>query len=309
VEEYPLSSCESNTFINWMCEWHMPTRACPVRNFPRRGLSQAARPSPCMDVARRVVARWRAFVVARNPRPLLERLNLALLQGASDLNTLPQAGGCEEAEAADAAATAAAARPLAAPPPADEDVARRVVARWRAFVAARKPCPLLDLCQATLDLFEEEVLKRLDPTDRTMVAQVGRPWLAAVLASGLTRAGKRLPVGAEPLTLKAFCTSVERLAWAKDNGCPWVERTCALIAGEGCLEVLQWARERGCPWDGQTCANAALGGHMDVLQWARLSGCPWNERTCAEAARGGHLEVGLTCTSRIIFTNLRSLSC
>ena len=43
--------------------------------------------------------------------------------------------------------------------------------------------PLLDLLQKFPDLFVKEVLERLDPTDRTMLAQVGRPWLAAVLAS------------------------------------------------------------------------------------------------------------------------------
>ena len=35
------------------------------------------------------------------------------------------------------------------------------------------------------------MLERLDPMARTMLAQVGRPWLAAVLASGLPR----LPTG------------------------------------------------------------------------------------------------------------------
>ena len=43
----------------------------------------------------------------------------------------------------------------------------RTVARWRAFVAERKACPLLDLLQTMPDLFEKEVLKRLDPTART----------------------------------------------------------------------------------------------------------------------------------------------
>jgi len=112
-------------------------------------------------------------------------------EGASDLNsnTLLQEGENREAGEADAAAAAAAARLLAAAPPADVHVARRVVARWRAFVAERneRRCPLLDLCQALPDLFDKEVLERLDPTDRTMLAQVGRPRLAAVLASGLPR--------------------------------------------------------------------------------------------------------------------------
>jgi hypothetical protein len=60
----------------------------------------------------------------------------------------------------------------------DADVARRVVARWRAVVAERKGVFLLRLLELS-DLFNEEVLKRLDPFDLTVLAQVGRPWLAA----------------------------------------------------------------------------------------------------------------------------------
>jgi len=79
------------------------------------------------------------------------------------------------------------------------EAARRVVARWKAFVAERKACPLLDpepplldLVERHPDLFGAEVLNRLDPADLTVLAQVGRPWLAAVVASGLPRAGKRV---------------------------------------------------------------------------------------------------------------------
>mgnify|MGYP002809565680 CR=1 FL=1 len=173
--------------------------------------------------------------------------------------------------AAAAAVAAAAAPPLTIPPSADVTVARRVVARWRAFVAARKACPLLDLLQRFPDCFKKEVLERLDSTSLTMLAQVGRPLLAAVLASGLPR----LPKGEKvQLQLEVFCTSVERLAWAKANSCPCGARTSALAARGGRLEVLQWAREHHCPWDARTTALAAQGGHMEVLQWAREPGCP-----------------------------------
>jgi len=76
------------------------------------------------------------------------------------------------------------------------------------------------------------------------------------------------------------------LQWARANGCPWDEMTCASAAEGGHLDVLQWARANGCPWDVMTCANAAGGGHLEVLQWARTNGCPWNESTCAKAASG-----------------------
>ena len=154
-------------------------------------------------------------------------------------------------------------------------------------------CLLLDLLQT--DLFHTEVLERLDPMDRTMLAQVGRPWLAAVLASGLPR----MPAGWSVwLRLREYCTSVDRLAWAKANRCGWGEpiwtgmnNPCALAAAGGHLEVLQWARQHGCPWGRSTCLAAARGGHLEVLQWARQHDCPWDSATCEHAAFAGRLEM------------------
>ena len=229
-------------------------------------------------------------------------LNPAFLEGeASELNSVLQEGGSEEAEEADAATAAAAARPLAASTPTGGDVARHVVVRWRAFVAERKGVFLRRLL-ALPDLLDQEVLKWLDPVDRTMLAQVGRPWLAAVLASGVPRS----PTGATVrLRLREFCTSVERLAWAKANGCPWGEELgvvvwgkwygwnnpCVLAAEGGYLKVLQFAREHHCLWDEATSDAAAIGGHLEVLQWAQEHGCPWAASTCGAAAAGGHLHV------------------
>jgi len=149
---------------------------------------------------------------------------------------------------------------------------------------------------------------RLGPADCAVLAQVGHPWLAAVLAATMPRAGKG---GAAPLMLPEFVGSV-----AKANGCPWVALTCRYVAMGGRVEVLQWAREHKCPWDSGTCARVAMGGHLEVLkfarqhdcewdwqtssaaegghivvlQWAREHGCPWTEDACAAAAHGGHLE-------------------
>ena len=80
-------------------------------------------------------------------------------------------------------------------------------------------------------------------------AQVGRPWLAAVLASGLPRLPQEVTVR---LRFEDFCTSSERLAWAKANGHDlWKrgESFCAFAARRGHLEALQWARANGCPWN------------------------------------------------------------
>jgi hypothetical protein len=96
---------------------------------------------------------------------------------------------------------------------------------------------------------------------------VAKPWLAVVLANKLPRAG--MTEEAVKLKVVDFVGSVERLAWAKANGCPWEKRTCALIAAwGGHLEVLQWARQHDCPWDKRTCAWATRGGDLDVLMGA-----------------------------------------
>ena len=68
------------------------------------------------------------------------------------------------------------------------------------------------------------MLPQLDPTDIAMFARVGPASRAVVVASGLPRAGVGEGV---PLHLEEFCRTVERLAWAKANDCPWVENTCA----------------------------------------------------------------------------------
>jgi len=162
------------------------------------------------------------------------------------------------------------------------------------------PSPLLGgLLDKLPEVLAAEVLPRLGPADLAVFARVGPASLAAVVASVLPRAGGAN--GGLPLQLEEFCGSVERLAWAKANGCPWVARVCALAASGGHLQVLRRARELDCPWDESTCSAAAAFGHLKVLKWAREHGCPWVEvdedddqytmNWCALAARCGHLEV------------------
>jgi hypothetical protein len=161
----------------------------------------------------------------------------------------------------------------------------------------------------------------LDPLDRTFLAQTGRACRAAVAGSGLPRAGTRAEVLGKSVwvvthRLREFVGSVERLAWAKESGCPWIAWICELrrsgrasggdTVGSGAqlpmghedvrlaaylghLEVLKWARKHGCPWDFWTCFHAAAGGHLEVLQWAREHDCPWDYSICHTAALNGHL--------------------
>ena len=149
--------------------------------------------------------------------------------------------------------------------------------------------PLLDrLLEELPEVLERFVLPAMDHTALALLARVGRAWCAAVMSSGLPRAGTTRVL---PFKLNDFWRSVERLAWAKANGCPWSGSACDFAAEGGHLDVLMWAREHDCPWSESTCTYAAEGGHLDVLMWAREHDCPWDEETCRFAAVGGYLDV------------------
>ena len=114
--------------------------------------------------------------------------------------------------------------------------------------------PLLDLLQRFPDLFEKYVLERLDPAARSLLARTGRAFLDAVYPRYIFPFGLPLAqettggVAARVFKLVHFLGSIERLAWAKANGCPWESWKCTSAARSGHLEVLQWARQHGCPW-------------------------------------------------------------
>jgi len=182
----------------------------------------------------------------------------------------------------------AASQGRASPPPP--------AAEGGAGASAPEPArpPMLTLLEDFPDLFQKEVLERLD---RGLLGRTGSAVRTAAKRSGLPRVGgsaEEPRVGIVP-----FCQSLSTFVWAVANGCPWQRAaTCATLARGGHLEVLQWAREHGCPWDVRTMQSAAAGGHLELLRWAREHGCPWEEDlededfdSCRAAAEGGHLEV------------------
>lgn len=99
------------------------------------------------------------------------------------------------------------------------------------------------------EVWETDILTNLlSPVDREMLARTSAKVRKAVVATALPRAG----VGAElPLNLRDFVGSTHRLAWAKDNGCPWDVTTSVTVVrcnDGGCVDILRWAHEHGCPW-------------------------------------------------------------
>ena len=104
------------------------------------------------------------------------------------------------------------------------------------------------------DLFAAEVLSLLNPTDLALLARACWKCGEAVVPSGFEIAGESAE---EPLRLTDFVRSVEVLAWGKDNGCPWNERTCAPPLREG-----TWRR---CGGRGSTIAGGTQGRVCPLL--------------------------------------------
>jgi len=174
--------------------------------------------------------------------------------------------------------------PFPPPPP--------VTADGGAGASAPEPArpPFLAVVEDFPDLFQKEVLERLDRVDRALLSRTGSTVRTAVVSSGLPRVGGSAMEPREGI--EAFCKSLSTFVWAVANGCQWqFAQTCNTLARAGNLEVLQWAREHGCPLRAGTCRAAAECGHLEVLKWAREQDCQMNEATCRSAAGGGQLEV------------------
>ena len=115
--------------------------------------------------------------------------------------------------------------------------------------------PLLDTVTKAPRVFTDFVLPLLDTVDMLILARANKTMRRIVKVH--TYATVVTDTKEDILGVPTFVRSVALLRWARENGCPWDERTCAAAAAAGNLEVLQWTREHGCPWDEKTCAAAA----------------------------------------------------
>ena len=84
-------------------------------------------------------------------------------------------------------------------------------------------------------IFDAEVLPLLDATTHALFRRVGQACRDAVLrAPKLPCAGRKLGVNFD---VDCFVGSVELLAWAKENGCPWDASVCTPTAKYGPLHT------------------------------------------------------------------------
>ncbi|CAB9504907.1 ankyrin repeat protein [Seminavis robusta] len=99
----------------------------------------------------------------------------------------------------------------------------------------------------------------------------------------------------DTLYSETFCNVPRAAYWRETDRsidkAPDPHQFCNSIAKIGNIVVMEWARQQGFPWNDETCACAAGNGHLEMLQWLREKGCPWARGTCAAAAQNGHLEI------------------
>jgi len=129
--------------------------------------------------------------------------------------------------------------PSSPPPPPMPLVPDTVAAEGGAGAGAPEPArpPLFALLEDFPDLFQKEVLERLDPLDLTLLGRTGSAVRTAVKQSGLPR------VGCSPeeprVGIAAFCQTLSTFVWAVAHGCRWqLATTCTILANGGHLKAL-----------------------------------------------------------------------
>ena len=158
------------------------------------------------------------------------------------------------------------------------------------------PTPLWKLVTEWKDVFEKEILTKLNRTEQKLFSQACQASREAI---------KRAKIELDEKFRIHLLTSISQLdlAWANykwggkgkyTNGVEYTknqEEFCDSVAATNDLALLRWVREeKECAWDWNTSAQAAILGNLEMLKYCVENGCEVNGGTCATAAEFGNLE-------------------
>jgi hypothetical protein len=159
-----------------------------------------------------------------------------------------------------------------------------------------EPASLWKLVTEWKDVFEREILTKLNGTEQKLFSQTCR-------ASRLAIKRAKIKLDDKFRIRELSSISQLELAWANyqwgakakyTNGREYTrnqEQFCMRVAYTNDLALLRWVREeKECPWDWNTSGAAASKGNLEMLKYCVENGCEVHEGTCAEAAKEGHLE-------------------
>jgi len=158
------------------------------------------------------------------------------------------------------------------------------------------PTPLWKLVTEWKDVFEKEVLTKLNKTEQKLFSQTCRASREAIKRAKIKLEDKfRIP--------ELSSISQLELAWANyewggtvkhTNGREFTknqEQFCARVAYTNDLALLRWVREeKECAWDYLTSGAAAILGNLEMLKYCVENGCEVGTRTCVTAAKYGNLD-------------------
>jgi hypothetical protein len=158
------------------------------------------------------------------------------------------------------------------------------------------PTPLWKLVSEWKDVFEKEILTKLNRTEQKLFSQTCRASREAV---------RRAKIQLRDKFWISELSSISQLelAWANygwggtvkyTNGREYTKNQdefCSRVAQSNDLALLRWVRGvKECPWDYKTSGIAAILGNLEMLKYCVENGCEVDEGTCATAAKNGRLE-------------------
>jgi len=186
------------------------------------------------------------------------------------------------------------------------------------------PTPLWKLVTEWKDVFESEILTKLNGTEQKLFSQTCRASREAIRRAKIELRRKfwihelssisqlelawanykwggkgKYPYGEEyTKNQEEFCASVAQtndlalLRWVREEKeCAWDWRTSAIAAILGNLEMLKYCVENGCEVGTGTCAVAAKSGNLECLKYLREKNCPWDDQTVQDAHENNHVDV------------------
>jgi len=185
------------------------------------------------------------------------------------------------------------------------------------------PTPLRKLVSEWKDVFEREILTKLNGTEQKMFSQTCRASCEAIKRAKIKLRRKfwihelssisqlelawanygwggtvKYTDGREyTKNQESFCWSVALmndlalLRWVREEKeCDWDHKTSGTAACLGNLEMLKYCVENGCEVDDGTCAAAAEYGNLDCLKYLREKNVKWDHRTVQDARENNHVE-------------------
>ena len=179
-----------------------------------------------------------------------------------------------------------------------------------------EPSPLWKLVNEWKDVFEKEVLTKLNRTEQKLFSQTCRASREAIRRAKI-KLRKKFWIS------ELSSISQLELAWANyqwgakgkyiDDGEEYTknqEEFCDSVAATNDLALLRWVREeKECAWDYLTSGTAAYLGNLEMLKYCVENGCEVGTGTCAAAAKHGNLDCLKYLREKNVKWNHRTVQC